>query len=339
MTLASFGYRAYAEPLGIHTSRGTVAVRRGLHFYVRDEAGRTGWGDAAPWPGSDAELRLATAGLSAVVRALLTGETPSDDPAAIAAFCRTYAVTPEATYAAELAFLDLVAQREGRSVAHTLHHAPARTLRCHALVSDADSARAAVEHGFDTLKVKVGVDVDADDLRLAAIRAAAPRATLRLDANGAWGRDEACWAIERLMRHDIALVEQPVRADLLTDLGDVRRRVPVKVAADESVTGPVALRRILAEDAADVVVLKPMFVGGAAATHALAATCAEAGVPVIVTHALESAVGRAGAVQIAATLPEVCRGEVHGLTSDVRVGPELAVPGGVGLGRAPREAA
>jgi L-Ala-D/L-Glu epimerase len=339
VNLTQFGYRAYAIPLGVRTSQAAVAVRRGFHFYVRDAQGRTGFGDAAPWPGSDEELRLASAGLSNLTGALFHGARPGQSASSIADFCRANAITPEAAWATELAMLDLLAQQRRVPVSALLHPEPASTVRSHGLVDGVGSAALAAEHGFDTLKVKVGADLDADDARLGRIReAVGPDVRLRIDANGAWTRDEACWAIERLMRHDLALVEQPVDGDLISDLGFVRRRMPVDIAADEAVTGPVGLRRILAEEAADVVVLKPMFVGGARATHELAQMCAEAGVPVYVTHALESAVGRAGAVHIAAALPPQCRGTLCGVGTDLRAGPEVAVPTTRGLGVVPQEA-
>ncbi len=337
MKLTSFGYRAYSFPLGVRSARGAVGLRRGFHFYVQDAEGRTGWGDAAPWPGDDQELRLASAGLANLTGALFHGTRPAPTPSGIAQFCRANAITPEAVCAAELALLDLLGQQLGRSVSSLLHAEPSVSVRSHALVDDVRQAELAVAAGFDTLKVKVGVaDLDDDDARLARIRSAAgPDVRIRIDANGAWARDQACWAIERLMRHEIVLVEQPVQADLITDLGYVRSRVPVDIAADESVTGPVGLRRILAEGAADVIVLKPMFIGGAAATRELAELCAAAEVPVYVTHALESAVGRAGAIHIAASLPGACRGVVCGVCSDVSGGPDVAVPGGAGLGAVP----
>lgn len=333
MKIATFGFQAYAIPLGVRTSKGATSVRRGMQFYVRDVDGRTGWGDAAPWPGTDQELRLTSASLANLTAALLHGERPAADPAAIGAFCRARAVTPEATFATELALLDLLGQQRGLSVAKLLDDSPATQVRSHALVDGTERALVAVRHGFDTLKVKIGADIDSDDARLESIRAAVgAEISIRVDANGAWGRDEACWAIERLHRHRLALVEQPVEADLIADLGFVRRRVPVKIAADESVTGPVGLRRILAEHAADVIVLKPMFVGGAAQTLSLAALAVAAGVPVLVTHALESSVGRIGALHVAASLPTGCRGEICGLASDLTRGPSLTVPAGPGLG-------
>ena len=177
-----------------------------------------------------------------------------------------------------------------------------------ALVPAVDADRAgeltaeAVAAGMTTVKVKVGggsLDEDAD--RVAAVRGAlGPAGRIRLDANGAWDVDTAVAALDRLARFDLELVEQPV-ADL-ADLGKVRRRVAVPVAADESVRTLDDARRLADLAAADAVVVKVQPLGG---VRAALSVIEAAGVPAIVSSLYETSIGLAAGVALAAALAEL----------------------------------
>jgi O-succinylbenzoate synthase len=144
---------------------------------------------------------------------------------------------------------------------------------------------------------------------------------LRLDAIGSWTVDEAIQRLRAARPHLIAYVEQPVAT--LEDLAAVRRGADVQVAADESVRGAVAARRIVEADAADVLVVKPTRVGGAVETLRIAADAADAGIPVVLSTFFETGIGLAAALHVAAALPG---GEVaHGIaTGDLLVSDLLA---------------
>lgn len=158
---------------------------------------------------------------------------------------------------------------------------------------------AALAAGASHVKVKVGDEGDVD--RVAAVRSAVgPAGRVRVDANGAWDVDGAVAAITRLAAYDLELVEQP--APTMAQLAEVRRRVPVPVAADEcvrSVDDALRLRRL---EAADAVVLKVQPLGGVAAAMAVAEA---AGAPAIVTSMYETSVGLAAGLALAAALPEL----------------------------------
>jgi len=159
----------------------------------------------------------------------------------------------------------------------------------------------------DPVTVKVKVGRGDDDARVGAVRAAlGPAARIRIDANGAWDVDEAVALLTRLARHDLEFAEQPVAS--LEDLAAVRRQVGVPVAADEAVRGLDDARRVAALGAADVLVVKVQAAGGVAAGLALAEA---AGLPVVVSSLVETSVGLAAGVALAACLPE--SGLAHGL--------------------------
>ncbi|XNQ43223.1 o-succinylbenzoate synthase [Georgenia phoenicis] len=160
--------------------------------------------------------------------------------------------------------------------------------------------------GCRTAKVKVaepGQDAGQEQARLEAVRdALGPGGRIRIDANAAWDLDTA---LDRLALLDRAAggleyAEQPCAT--VEDLAALRRRTDVPIAADESIRraeDPLAVRRA---EAADVVVLKVQPLGGVRACLRLAE---QVGLPVVVSSALESSVGIAAGVALAAALPEL----------------------------------
>ncbi len=170
---------------------------------------------------------------------------------------------------------------------------------------DADRAHAVVAaSGCRTAKVKVAEpgQTAADDLaRVEAVRdALGPSGAVRVDANAAWDVDTAVARIRQLDRVGLEYVEQP--CPTLDELRALRRRVDVRVAADEVVRRAGDPLAVDLREACDVVVLKVQPLGGVRA----ALRVAEAhGLPCVVSSALESSVGIAAGVALAAALPEL----------------------------------
>jgi len=183
--------------------------------------------------------------------------------------------------------------------------------------------------GCGTAKVKVAEPGQtlADDLeRVEAVRDAIGPGRVRIDANGAWSVDEAVRNLKELARFDLEYVEQPCAA--VEDLAAVRRRTDVPVAADESIRraeDPMLVKKL---EAADIAVLKVQPIGGVRACLDIAE---QIGLPVVVSSALETSVGIAAGVALAAALPELpyaCGlATVSMFTSEVVAEPLLPVGG------------
>ncbi len=158
--------------------------------------------------------------------------------------------------------------------------------------------------GCRTAKVKVaepGQPEGADLERVEAVRAAlGPDGQIRVDANGAWDVDTAVRLIRLLDRVGLEYVEQPCRT--VEELAEVRRRVDVPIAADESIRRAEDPLRVARLAAADIAVLKVQPLGGVRACLELAE---RSGLPVVVSSALETSVGLAAGVALAAALPEL----------------------------------
>lgn len=189
-----------------------------------------------------------------------------------------------------------------------------------------------------TAKVKVaepgqsaGDDVD----RVAAVREAlGPSGTIRVDANAAWDVAEAATRIGELDRAagGLEYVEQP--CPTVADLAAVRRKVDVRIAADESIRRAEDPMRVAVAGAADVAVLKVAPLGGVRRALRVAEA---SGLPCVVSSAVESSVGLAAELALAAALPELpfaCGlGTIALLESDVVADPLLPRDGHVPVQR------
>lgn len=192
--------------------------------------------------------------------------------------------------------------------------------------------------GCDTAKVKVaekGQSLADDIARVEAVRdALGPTGHVRVDANGGWTVDGAVAAITALDRAAGALeyVEQPCAT--VEDLAAVRRRVDVRIAADESIRRAADPLRVVELDAADVAVLKVAPLGG---VHACLRIAEQIGLPVVVSSAVDTSIGLAAGLALAAALPDLpfaCGlATTSLLDGDVVASPLVPVDGFLPVGR------
>ena len=158
--------------------------------------------------------------------------------------------------------------------------------------------------GCRTAKVKVaepGQAQSQDIERVAAVRdALGPGGRIRVDANGGWSVPAAARMLGDLARFGLEYAEQPCAT--LEELAELRRLVDIPVAADESIRRARDPLRVRAAGAADIVVVKVAPLGGVRAALRVAQAC---GLPVVVSSAVDSSVGLAAGVALAAALPEL----------------------------------
>ncbi len=166
-----------------------------------------------------------------------------------------------------------------------------------------------------------------DEARVEAVRdALGPTGRIRIDVNGAWDVDTAVKAIQILNRYELEYVEQPCRT--VEELALLRRLVDVPIAADESIRHAEDFMRVATLEAADIAVLKVQPLGGVRNCLRIAERL---GLPVVVSSALETSVGLAAGIALAAALPELpyaCGlATAQLLTTDVTTKPLLPVDG------------
>lgn len=335
------------------TALGRLERRELLLLRVRTDEGIEGLGEAVPLTlrGGQSLARV-DRGLRRVFRRLgrldpmgLVGEDPLAE--AIDAYVHVAAgrrLPPPAAAALEMAIFDLTAKLSSQPLWRLLRGEGADPVRCNAtLAADEPRAVAAAasrwaENGFATFKLKLGTGDDVGQVR--EVRAAVgPGARIRVDANGAFGADEAISLLEELEPLDIELAEQPARS--LAELARVSAASPVAVAADESVTGRKDAERAVAASACRYATAKLSKAGGIGASAAIAAT-----LPTYLSSALDGPVGIAAAAHAAQAIYRRAEdpGLAHGLatqelfaetiasTGCVLRGDRLCLPEGTGLG-------
>nr|WP_308163303.1 o-succinylbenzoate synthase [Microbacterium flavum] len=193
--------------------------------------------------------------------------------------------------------------------------------------------------GCRTAKVKVaerGQSLADDIARVRAVRAAmGAEGRVRIDANAGWNVDEAERAAHALAEFDLEYIEQPCAT--IDELSELRERIAdwdLPIAADESVrkaTDPLAVARA---GAADLIVVKAQPLGGVARARTIVA---DAGLPAVVSSALDTSVGLSMGLALAASLPDLpydCGlGTASLLAADVTRAPLLPQGGVLPVGR------
>jgi O-succinylbenzoate synthase len=171
-------------------------------------------------------------------------------------------------------------------------------------VGPQQAAAIVARSGCRTAKVKVAErgQAEAEDIeRVEAVRAAlGPEGRIRVDANGGWEPGQAVRMLRQLARFGLEYAEQPCAT--LEELAEVRRHTDIPVAADESIRRAEDPLRVRAAGAADIVMVKVQPLGGVRAALAVAEAC---GLPAVVSSAVDTSVGLAAGVALAAALPDL----------------------------------
>jgi o-succinylbenzoate synthase len=362
-TIAHLRWQPYQLPLRqpFANSRGPLIVRYGAIVTLTLADGTHGNGDIAPLPYHDAASLTAALARVPELAAALTDQPTPVALESIATYAQSSAFPAALLCGVETALLDAIGKREGRSLATLLADEQAAiraSVPVNAVIGGgnlADGVRAACEAvaaGFTCLKLKAGAlrSTAREIERIAAIREAiGPVIALRLDANASWTFDEAIAILTACAPIDIQYVEQPLPVGRLAEMSALRWRVPVPIAADEELTGLASARRVLDAGAADVLVIKPQTAGGLLASKQIIRAATASNVCCVLTSAIESGIGVAATLHLAAAMPEVslaCGLATLPLLHDDLIIEELplrngmmAVPNDIGLGVTLDEAA
>lgn len=288
----------------------TLTERRGWLLELTIDDGITGWGDCAPLP-SSGEAGL-TRCFAALERSATTCAASDSDP-------------PEVRWAFETAVFDIEAKRRGLPLARLLG-AESLVVPVNAALGPLDDgcaerARAAIAQGFAIGKVKVGIAPVAEELaRLHELATELTgRLRLRLDANRAWSDHDAERMLTAIADLPIDGVEEPLAAPSCAALARLQATVPFPLAVDESLPS-LSLDALLSSRTVRRFVVKPARIGGISSTLALAKQAREAGVEVVLTSVVDSAVGVTAAAHLAATLG----GPAHGLATSSWLAEDVA---------------
>ena len=310
------------------TARGELARREMVLLRIRSAEGEQGLGEAVPLAlrGGEPLEQVASE-----LRGWLAAPQGGHDGLSAPARC-----------AIATALLDLEGRAGGSPAWSLLGGADPQPVHCNATLSAAAPdlvAQRALDwagEGYSSFKLKVGVGDDDQQVALVR-RAVGPRAELRVDANGAWTPEEAEEKLTAMMAEGLELAEQPCAT--LAELAELRGRIDLPIAVDESVADAAEARVAAEAGACDLATVKLSKVGGP--REALAVT---EELPVYLSSALDGPVGIAAAAHTAQALGAGDAGVAHGLATqrlfaetiatrecELRNG-HLHLPDGPGLG-------
>jgi L-alanine-DL-glutamate epimerase-like enolase superfamily enzyme len=285
----------------VQAAYGEIDRREIFELEIAGDDGIRGHGEAAPLEAYDGISPARARAALESYRAVIEGSDDALPGGELLDACRAADGLPQALAAVDIALWDRAGRRAGRPVARLLTDEVLDAVAVNATIGATDrataaaGAEAAVRAGFRCVKLKVGIGDDAG--RVAAVRAAlGPEPLLRLDANGAWDVEQAVRMIEALTGAGLELVEEPVHG--LAALREVRERVAVRIAMDETAAVPGAL----ASGAADAVCLKLGRCGGISGLLACATLVRASGAEPYVASTFDGPLGIAAALHAAAAL-------------------------------------
>lgn len=154
-----------------------------------------------------------------------------------------------------------------------------------------------IESGFSCIKMKIGaIDFETEIQLLKSIRKkfSSKDIELRVDANGAFSKDEAMEKLKRLSDLDLHSIEQPIKVKQWEDMAKLCAETPLPIALDEELIGIFSVtkkKHLLQTIQPQYIILKPSFIGGYKGSEEWISICKEFGVAWWVTSALESNVG------------------------------------------------
>lgn len=290
----------------IRSGRGYHKESPFLLVKVHTDEGIIGLGEVSctpHWSGED--QHTAAHLIERYLEPLLIGQDPTQVERLIRLIQRSIANNPFTKAALEMAFWDILGKVANLPVYKLLGGAVRDFVTTKYSVSGLEPPQAAeiaawaVDQGFRAMKVKVGIEPEADVARVKAVREAiGPDVRLGVDANGGWSPREAIQTIPRLVEYGIFFAEQPVPDLDIAWLADVRRQVSVPVMADESVYSPQDAMAIVRANAADVLSVYVGKGGGISSARQVAAVAESAGLVCTIGSNLELGIANAAMIHL-----------------------------------------
>ena len=308
MRLTGFDLYRYSLPLRkpLALKGATLRRREGLLLRLSGDEGSEGWGETAPLPGfSEESLDQAIVQLRRLAGSLIGRQVADDWTDRDGVFGRELegvAPAPSVRFGLESAVWNLYAASSGKTLPELLTPQPGATVPVNGLLSGTpevvlEEARHLGNGGYQAVKLKVGALAVAEDVRL--VRALGEELgdaiSLRLDANRAWGYEEAAEFVRGAARFEY--IEEPLAEP--ARMPDLVREFGVPVALDESLVG-IEPEELEEHGYARAVVLKPTLLGGVSRTLRMAGRALRLGMRPVLSSAYESGVGMAALVALAA---------------------------------------
>jgi o-succinylbenzoate synthase len=305
----------FNKPFG--TAKGIMNEMKGFVIRLKSDSGKTGVGDAAPFPDSgsesysDAENELKNLKLNLKISLQDVEKSLTDNLYSLDKY-------PALHHGVEQALISLISKENDLSINEILNESSNKCIDVNAVIgflNPAESAKEAqslIRQGYTTLKIKAGRNKFEDDLKcIKAVRTSAGnKIKLRIDINGKWELKEAITNLKKLEQFDLEYVEEPLHGQM--NFIKLRNKSAVPLAVDESLRTIKDAAEFIQYKAVDFLILKPMMLGGIIQVLRIKNLAEQNGLKVVITSSFESVVGRAMAVFAASTVKEKL---AHGLAT------------------------
>lgn len=248
------------EPFVIATGSSTTASN--IFVKIETDSGIEGWGNACPTSITKETTETVKKALKLFSKVLVGAElTPNSLHRKMG---KIILGNQSAKAGVDIAMCDAISRAAGLPLYKLLGGAKDKMVTdiTIGIMSQEEAVRKAVQHkrnGFKALKIKVGLDIEKDIMRVGAIReVSGERMKIRVDANQGYGVKEAVRFTNEIERYDIEVVEQPVKWNDLKGLKKVKEESPIPIAADESIKGSKDAFLIARNNIADKLNIKLM---------------------------------------------------------------------------------
>ncbi|MCH8942592.1 MAG: o-succinylbenzoate synthase [Bacteroidetes bacterium] len=209
---------------------------------------------------------------------------------------------PSLKHGIEQALLNLICNKTNISLNELLNVSSNSEILVNAVVGflpPAESVKVCsdlLKEGFKTIKIKVGRDKFEDDIKvIKKIRDKLGNDfKIRIDANGKWNLKNAILILNSLEKYNIEYVEQPVNS--IQGFIKLKKETKIPLAADESIRTLADAEKFIDKKAADVLIIKPMMLGGLLPTLKIIELCEKNKMDVVITSSFESSLGRSFAI-------------------------------------------
>ncbi len=299
------------------TYKGLIKERHGFILRLSDQTGNSGIGDVAPFPefGSESlhESIRKLENIKLDIKIDLDNIEKSID-----LLLRQFESLPSLRHGLEQALLNLICKEKEITLNHLLGRNSLKIININAIIglmSPKESASAAEKflgEGYSCIKLKIGRQSFKDDLEcIEEIKQCIDdKLKIRLDVNGKWNSHEAIENINALEPYKIEYLEQPVNK--LEDFIQLKAISRIPIAADESIRSIKDADNFIDNNAAGILILKPMMIGGLIPTLRIIDKALEKGIKTVISSSFESVIGRSFAVFAASLVHENI---AHGLST------------------------
>ncbi len=298
------------------TSKSKITERKGFIIILSDGTA-VGAGEAAPLPDFGSETYESEVEFLKDFKLKLKLDL-SNFQDSLEENLASFGKLPALRHGFEQALLNFMGAKSNTTLNELLNQESSRTIKVNATIGflspDEIKIRTSqlLKEGFRTFKIKVGRENFSDDLEsVKIVREMIPAdAKVRIDANGKWTPDSAIENLKQLEQFDIEYCEQPVSS--MSDFIKVKEKANIPLAADESVRNYKDAEHIIDKKAAEVLILKPMMLGGITRTVKIIELAKKNNIKVTITSSIETAVGRSFAVLASSFLKDH---NAHGLAT------------------------